>query len=225
MKKKYPRTFHLPFSPGVQSDDKVIQDLSSFENEDIVITEKMDGENTTIYFDHFHARSLDSPYNFTRAWIKRLQAGIGHNIPKGWRLCGENVSYFHSIEYNDLDSFFYLFSVWNEKNECLSWDETIEWAELLDLSMPKTFYRGPFDLQKIKEIAKNINTQTTEGFTIRKTKSFAYDDFSDNLIKWVREGHVTTDEHWLKNTYPNKLLNPFQVKPFFMSQIKKMKPN
>jgi ATP-dependent RNA circularization protein (DNA/RNA ligase family) len=224
MNQKYPRTFHLPFSPGVQSDDKVIQDLSSFDNEEVVITEKMDGENTTIYFDHFHARSLDSPYNFTRAWIKRLQAGIGHDIPKGWRLCGENVSYVHSIEYRELESFFYLFSIWNEKNECLSWDDTIQWAELLDLAMPKTFYRGPFDLQKIKEIAKTLNTETIEGFTVRKTKSFAYDDFSKNLIKWVREGHVTTDEHWLKNTYPNQVLDPFHVKPSFLSQVKKLKP-
>lgn len=224
MNQKYPRTFHLPFSPGVQSDDKVIQDLSSFENEDIVITEKMDGENTTIYFDHFHARSLDSPYNFTRAWIKRLQSGIGHDIPQGWRLCGENVSYVHSIEYKELESFFYLFSIWNEKNECLSWDDTIQWAALLDLAMPKTFYRGLFNLQKINEIANTLNTEKIEGFTVRKTQSFAYDDFSKNLVKWVRYGHVTTDEHWLKNTYPNQVLDPFHIKPSFLSQVKKLKP-
>lgn len=44
-KRKYPRTPHLPWSPGATSDDKYIQDLNSFKGRKIVITEKMDGEN------------------------------------------------------------------------------------------------------------------------------------------------------------------------------------
>ncbi len=41
---KYPRTFHLPISPGVSSDDKVHKDISIFNNKDVVVTLKMDGE-------------------------------------------------------------------------------------------------------------------------------------------------------------------------------------
>lgn len=44
---KYPRTFHLPFSPGKLGDDKAISDELMeewFSGKDVVVTEKMDGE-------------------------------------------------------------------------------------------------------------------------------------------------------------------------------------
>jgi len=56
---KYPRTYHLPWSPGVNDDDKVIHDVAVFDNCEIVVTEKMDGENCTMYLDYIHARSID----------------------------------------------------------------------------------------------------------------------------------------------------------------------
>lgn len=223
---KYPRTYHLNFSEAVHSDDKIIETLDNFIGKEVIATEKMDGENTTIARDYFHARSLDSNYNFTRAWIKQLHSMISHEIPEGYRFCGENLSYYHSIEYNDLDSFFYLFSIWNDKNECLSWDDMMVWAELLDLSTPKVLYRGIFDEKKLREIAKNLDTNTSEGFTVRLTDSFKYEDFSKSLTKWVRSGHVQPsadgkEEHWLKRTYPNKVKDIYNVKPYYMSAVKK----
>ncbi|EJC67123.1 hypothetical protein Rleg5DRAFT_2853 [Rhizobium leguminosarum bv. viciae WSM1455] len=47
--KKYGRTYHLPISPGATSDDKVMTKLDGLMIADLVITEKMDGENTTIH--------------------------------------------------------------------------------------------------------------------------------------------------------------------------------
>ena len=46
---KYPRTYHLPYSKGYTSDDKVLTSDNQFQTMDVVVTEKMDGENTTIY--------------------------------------------------------------------------------------------------------------------------------------------------------------------------------
>src|SRR5690606_36086297 len=43
---KYPRTYHLPQSPGMNDDDRMLKSLEIFHNREIVITEKMDGENT-----------------------------------------------------------------------------------------------------------------------------------------------------------------------------------
>jgi len=43
---KYPRTYHLPWSPGVNSDDRIIQDLSGVKGKEVIVTLKMDGENT-----------------------------------------------------------------------------------------------------------------------------------------------------------------------------------
>ena len=57
---KYPRTPHLPWSPGKTNDDKVLKDTSHFLGKEIVMSLKMDGEATTLYNNHMHARSIDS---------------------------------------------------------------------------------------------------------------------------------------------------------------------
>lgn len=45
---KYPRTPHLSFSPGVGKDDIKLDSNTIFADSQIVVTEKMDGENTTL---------------------------------------------------------------------------------------------------------------------------------------------------------------------------------
>lgn len=88
MRCKYPRTPHLPWSPGVSDDDILLNTASFFENKQVVVTEKMDGENTTVYRDFIHARSIDSRFHPSRTWVKAMQAQIGYQIPDGWRICG-----------------------------------------------------------------------------------------------------------------------------------------
>lgn len=45
MKTKYHRTFHLPYSLTVSADDKRLRNDSQFVGMEVVVTEKMDGEN------------------------------------------------------------------------------------------------------------------------------------------------------------------------------------
>src|SRR5690554_4811700 len=108
---KYPRTRHLPWSPGASHDDLVSREVESFVGQRIIVTEKMDGENTTLYRDHLHARSLDSRHHPSRDWVKALHGRIAHEIPERWRVCGENLYARHSIGYEALPSYFMLFSV------------------------------------------------------------------------------------------------------------------
>jgi len=42
---KYPKTLHLPFSEGLQNDDKMLHSYKGLEGEEIVVTLKLDGEN------------------------------------------------------------------------------------------------------------------------------------------------------------------------------------
>ena len=201
---KYPRTPHLPWSPGGTKDDLRTVSNINFEGKEVVITEKLDGENTTLYCDHLHARSVDSRHHPSRDWVKRLHAGISHNIPVGWRLCGENLYAQHSISYDSLSTYFYLFSIWDENNICMDWDETIEWSELLELTVPKILYRGVWDENAIRNL--NIDTSICEGYVVRLADRFHYDEFSSSVAKWVREKHVMTDEHWMHGeVIPNKL--------------------
>lgn len=203
---KYPRTPHLSFSPGINEDDVKLDRHSIFNNCQVVVTEKLDGENTTLYRDYIHARSLDSRHHPSRAWVKALQASIGHEIPEGWRICGENLYARHAIAYQDLSSYFYLFSVWNENNCCLGWSETEEWAAMLGLELPVVLYRGIWNEDKIKAIAENIDLEKCEGFVVRNIEPFPYQDFSNNVAKWVRSNHVQTDTHWMhREVIPNRL--------------------
>ncbi|MFT5465446.1 MAG: hypothetical protein ACI8UO_000541 [Verrucomicrobiales bacterium] len=56
---KYPRTLHLPWSPGSTNDDCFLNGVSHFEGREVVVTEKLDGENTSMYRGGIHARTLD----------------------------------------------------------------------------------------------------------------------------------------------------------------------
>lgn len=155
--------------------------------------------NCSIYSDYFHARSIDARPHPSQSWIRQFAANIGGNIPQDWRICGENLWALHSIFYDNLETYFYGFSVWNDRNECLSWDDTLEWFELLDITPVPTLYRGIYDEKLIKglwnEITKN-SSQAHEGYIIRLTSSFMYKDFRKCLGKFVRANHIQNSTHW-----------------------------
>lgn len=190
---KYPRTYHLPWSPEVAKDDMVLKDAAQFEGKEVIVTVKMDGENTSMYSDYVHARSIDSLGDVSRDWVKNLRAKIGHDIPKGWRLCGENMYEEHSIHYKDISSYFLVFSIWNEVNMCLSWDDTIEWTNLLDLSLVPVIFRGMWDEQKITDLmTENYGTNELEGYVVRIASGFRYSNFRRSVAKCVRKNHIKT---------------------------------
>lgn len=235
-RKKYPRTYHLDWSDGVHSDDKIIKNSSQFEGMEIVVTEKMDGESTSMYSDYMHARSISSAHNFTRDWAKKMHSVLCHDIPQGWIFSFENVAYVHSIEYKNLESFCYLLSIWKDDGYCLSYDEQCQWAEVLELAQPKVLYRGIYDEKVLRQLSKTMDLDKMEGYVIRNVESFHRDDFTKNMGKFVRANHVQPNhevegedngevDHWLKHTYPNKLDNPMNVKPSFMAAQSKERKN
>jgi len=197
---KYERTFHLPWSPGIHDDDKALKDCSQFEGKHVVITRKMDGENTTCYSDgHVHARSIDSRGGEDRAWVKKfLVENVCFNLPKGWRVCGENLWAEHSIHYDDLKSYFLGFSIWNERNECLPWNETLEWFELLDITPVPVLWEGIFISKYVESLHFDLKMDFTkdEGYVVRLAEGFKYGEFRKSVAKFVRPNHVQTVRHW-----------------------------
>jgi len=194
---KYPRTYHLPWSLGSTSDDKILSSVNQFVGKEVVVTVKIDGENTSIYKDHIHARSLDSKNNVSRNWLKNFAQNFQQDIPEEYRLCGENLFAKHSINYKNLKSYFYLFSVWN-KEICLDWDSTIEWASLLGVEVVPVIYRGLWDEKIIRDLySEKFLDNEMEGYVVRSTDSFSIDDFSTNVAKFVRKNHVQTEDHWM----------------------------
>lgn len=206
--KKIPKKLSSTLEQGLYHDDKVAKNVNHFLGKEVVVTEKLDGEGTTLYRDYMHARSINSANHPSRHWVKTFHASFAYRIPNDWRLCGENVYAKHSIYYQALTSYFYLFSIWNEDNICLSWDETIAFAAELGIETVPVLYRGIFDEEIIKRTFTGISLfdGEQEGYVIRNAGSFHYDDFQSNLGKFVRMDHVQTSEHWLQEeVIPNRL--------------------
>jgi len=203
---KYPRTYHFPWSPGTTSDDRILLSTENFHNQEVIVTEKLDGENTSMYSDHIHARSLDSKHHASRNVVKSLHGRIRYLIPDGWRICGENVYACHSIHYRNLEAYFYVFGIYDDKNICLSWDDTVDFSQSLGLQTTPVLYKGVWDEDKVKSCWTGISTASPEddqeGYVLRIANPFSYNLQDDGIssqytAKYVRKNHVQTSSHWM----------------------------
>ncbi len=211
---KYPRTMHLPFSEGASDDDRMMSDCGYFEGKEVVVSLKMDGEcsgsgkdgNDAIYF---HARSIDSDNDLSRNWAKNHLLNKLWELPRHWRIHGENLFAKHSIEYNNLSTYFYMFSIWNEKNICLSWNETVEWSQLLGLELVPILYEGIWDDKLIRSLyrEKDSNGNFMEGYVVRLKESFHYSKFKNSVGKFVSakfKNQLKADNpHWKRTWVKN----------------------
>lgn len=199
---RYPRTPHVPTSPGATKDDKIIKDMSYFVGQRVVITKKMDGECTTIYPDgYIHARSLEKPLkDESYSWIKRIAVGFCKYIPPYMRLCGENLYWEHRLYYPKTP-FFLAFGmistegVGEDKGYCESWRFVENFCEQCGIPTVPVLFRGIFDEELLTR--QWVDTQKDEGWVIRLEDSFPVVDFDKSVAKWVRENHVPAGtSHW-----------------------------
>lgn len=214
---KYPSTLHVPWSDTVHKDDSQHSNLDFFQGQKVVVTVKCDGENTNLYQDFFHARSIDSEVNPSnkhkevRSWVKRFHSTFAYLIPDGWRISGENMYAKHAIHYKNLSHYFLVFAVWNAKNECLSWNDTVTFCSDMNLSMVPLLYYGIYDEEKIKNLyhpGMMLNGDLVEGYVIRLAESYHYEDHEVSTAKYVRPNHVSQgSDHWLhEKTIPNHMI-------------------
>jgi len=203
---KYPRTYHLPFSPGSSNDDRIAKSVNSLLGVNIIISEKLDGENCGIERGGVYARS-HALYT-TSSWskeVRQLHNILQHDLSHGVFLFGENIEGIHSIEYSNLTSYFYLFGV-RDNMRWISWDEVEEYSYILNIPTVPVLFKGIINTQEdLKEIVEDLVSRPSklggecEGIVIRNALSFTNDNFSKNVMKWVRKNHITTDQHWSRN--------------------------
>lgn len=204
--RKYGRTFHLPLSPGATSDDKILSDLSVLEGaSDLVVTEKMDGENTTIFSGGTHARSRDSGAHPSRDWMKAFAAGIAPQLDEGERIIGEYLYARHAVSYVALPSYFLGFA-WSVDRIFQSWDQTVSRFTSLGIVPVPLLYRGPYQPDLFPDLAKSLDLTRQEGFVVRVAGAFDETCMPSHMGKYVREGHVQTETHWMTaEIVPNRL--------------------
>lgn len=204
---KYQRTYHLPWS-NLLKDDRILENDDYFKGKRVIGTLKMDGENTTMYNDHIHARSLDSNNHETRNWVKGLWSRIAYLLDDNMRICGENLYAVHSVKYNDLPSYFMVFSIWFD-NRCINWDETVEYTKILGLETVPVFYDGPYDKEAIITAFKPFE-QSNEGYVIRLYDEFNYGDFKRSIAKFVRpefrQQLNNSHGHWISKKIETNIL-------------------
>lgn len=196
--RKYPRTLHLPWTQTMAADDKMLASVEHLVGHRVIVSKKMDGENTTAHSDgHIHARSIDSRGGEDRAWVKRfLTENVCFNLPTGWRACGENLWARHSVAYDALPSYFLGFSAWDDGDVCQSWDDTVELFQTLGITPVEVIFDGIFDEAVIKGLVKTLDLSKDEGYVVRKAGAFHYDHFESCVAKFVRANHVQTEKHW-----------------------------
>ena len=195
---KYQRTKHLSYSEKLSDDDKVLSNEDIFKNKNVVVSIKEDGENTSIYDDTSHARSLNSSNDSEdRNWIELFRMlKIHKKIPDGYRLCGENLFYKHTIKYEGLKSYFHLFSIW-DNDVCLSWRDTMKLANELQIQTVPIIYQGVYDKDIIKNKFDEYNKGVpSEGFVVRLEDSFNIEDFGVSIAKYVSKSFVIPNQHW-----------------------------
>jgi hypothetical protein len=212
---KYPRTHQLPFSQSNSSDDVWWKDCSNFVGQEVVVSEKLDGESVAIYPDGFtHARSIDSGHHASRSWIKAFAPTFAWKIPEGHRICAENLTAWHSVFYTDLPTYLFVIGIYDNQT-CLSWDDTLALVKHLNLITVPVLYRGIWDEETIKGLwtgkgrfptfeAKNDNPKfpgdfvpcDAEGYVVRLANAFQYEDFHKSVGKFVRSSHVKGNAHW-----------------------------
>ena len=195
---KYPRTPHLPWSPGCADDDRIIsaESLRVLDALPTVITEKMDGGNITLMRDAMYARSVDSGTPVWETRSKAEWARVAGDIPDGFRVSCESVWARRSVAYENLEGPLLVFGVW-DRTHLLSWDDTELWAALLGLpTVPfiatTTGTRDALDLWR----GAGLDESVSEGFVVRSSGPVETSRFADCVAKWVRAGHVQTRDDW-----------------------------
>jgi ATP-dependent RNA circularization protein (DNA/RNA ligase family) len=212
---KYPRTYHFNFSPGATNDDRISDSMSNLIGQEIVITEKLDGENTSMtdggVFARSHADYTTSPWSREVRALHKLM--VEDELGDGVYLFGENMEGIHSIEYTNLTSYFYIFGM-RDNNIWVPWEKVEEYSYLFDIPTVPVLFKGVVNSEKeLKALVEKLVKEPSElggqreGIVARVTGMFHNDDFPTHVMKWVRKDHVTTTEHWQRNWKKAKLTN------------------
>ena len=206
MSPKYPRTPHLPYSPGGTSDDRRIESVEGFLCTSIVLTEKMDGSNVCLEREACFARShASAPNHPSFDAFKAMHAVVRSRIGEGIQVFGEWLYARHSIAYDQLPSYLMVFGVRDiAKGTWASWAEVEMWAD--ELGAPtapvlakEEWLNRPWKLQQLIETLARLPSRcggSREGIVVRRAVGFSDSEFSTSVTKWVRKDHVQTDEHW-----------------------------
>jgi hypothetical protein len=172
----------------------------------LVVTEKCDGSNLTYTRTSVFSRSHAGPPSHASFDLaKATHAHIGHMLSPGLSLFCEFCYAVHSIEYDALPSYSLVFGA-RDDDAGLWWDWDMVAAQARDVGLPTVpvLFRGAVGSEaELEALTTSLAAERSalggvrEGVVVRLAGEFPDAAFGRSLGKWVRKGHVQTDEHWL----------------------------
>jgi len=210
---KFPSIEHLPWSQQLSRDDKRKENVKCFEDKSLVFTEKLDGENTAIAKNYIHARS-DNAAAYGKPWqtyIIKMAEKFQYDLPDDMIIYGENMYAIHSITYEKLTSYFYVFAI-RRGDVFVSTDEMYDITNELKLYTAPIITLGDIDSRYEMHIPReSLYGSVCEGYVVRNKAAFPVSEFNDNIAKCVRANHVQTDIHWKSKWEKAKLIREVDI--------------
>jgi len=211
---KYPSTGHWPHSLTVHRDDTYHRNAEHFVGKEVVITEKLDGGNTSLHNGEVYARStVGVSHAGWMGMVRKHHAWKTSGMTR-YMIYGEDIAAFHSLPYSvPEDQTYHVFAIRDlVYMDWLSWDDVVATAAQYNLTTAPLLFRGTFEsVDAIQQwFTANLKLPSAfgnekEGFVMRIADAFHVSSFSDNVCKFVRPKHVQTDQHWTKNWQWNEL--------------------
>lgn len=176
------------------------------------ILSKQDGENTSIYSDgYFHLRSIDSrrPSKDGRAKPWSILISPILESEDYHRMIFENIYDQHSIHYsvaagNALQSYYqclFLTFMYEEVEMVTPYQEQVRFCALYGIGMPPVLAVAN-GRDKLSTYINRLDLNKQEGLVVRSPDTFPLEDIHHYVGKWVRPGHVQTDEDWISQSLP-----------------------
>lgn len=209
---KYPTTFYLPNSPVPPEHTKDVGD-GRLVGVDSVTTIKMDGSNVKLNSEFVAARNGSSAEHKSFDLLKALHINFKELIPKNIDVFGEWLYAKHSIHYKGLDNYLQIFSIYNIDTHMFgSWDDVVSMGKKLGVNTVQAVWIKPPQeneykfLSRIKTVVEDVISKGHEGIVVRNRFGYHFSQHSENVMKFVREGHVQTDKHWSSQKIIRNLL-------------------
>lgn len=209
---KYFRTKHTPWSKGATKDDERVDSVDHFIGKELIVSEKLDGENQTWTHKDVFARSHAAQVTHeSNVWSKRLHREKHHLIDPELSVYFEYTYAMHSIWYEKMAKEKAYVHIIGVKNDVTGvhwcWDDVIFMATVLELPTVPVLWRGTLSTEKellalMPGDGKSPSAwgEFREGEVGRLASEFTDPDLS--IMKSVRPGHVKTDKHWKRNWKP-----------------------
>ena len=210
---KYPGTPYWPWSPAIGRGEDVHPDPDRFVDDDVVVTEKLDGGNTLLHAGKVYARSVSAPSE--AKWMAMVKKHHAWKVsePDVW-LYGEDIYGVHSIEYEPVAEHrtFHAFALRDGDGAFAAFAEVEKYAKRREVPVVPVLFRGRFDsIPEVRAFMQRAHAAPSalggerEGVVLRLARGFPAAEFRHNVCKSVRAGHVQTDEHWTRKWRPCRI--------------------